>query len=108
MIKLDNKGGEPFNFNRIPLWLYPDLFEEDKTVAYRGCWFVLLYLISTLVNTLLVFGPISIAMLFGGGNGASVALYIWLAIGSPFGIFIGILMWRDFNQQSRKLKQAKK
>ena len=105
MIKLDNKGGEPFNFNRIPLWLYPDLFEEHKNVIYRGWWFVFLYLISTLLNMLLIFGPISIFMFFGGGDGAAVALYVWLAIGTPFGICLGLLMWREFNLQSRNLKQ---
>ena len=106
MIKLDNKGGEPFNFNLIPVWLYPDLFEETKEVNYRGGWFVVLYLISTLLNMLFIFGPLYIYTFFTEPDRAIVALYIWLAIGIPFGVLLGLGMWRDFNLQCRKLKNT--
>ena len=108
-MKFDRRGTEPFNLDALPVWFYPNLFEEEKEVAYRGWWFVLLYLVSILLNTLFIFGPIAVYMMIGSGlQGLTVTLAIWLAFGIPSGVLVGLAGWREFNLQKRRLQEERR
>ena len=96
----------PFYPDAIPLWLHPDLFDETKKVAFRGCWFIGLYVFSILINGLIIFGPIAIYVSFGGGDGYKAAIGLWFTIFFPGGIIIGLLTWREFNSQVQKNNSA--
>jgi len=88
----------PFNLDAIPLWICPDLFDETKDVQYRELRIVSLYCVSMLAHELMIFGPLAIYMAFGQGNRAKGALLVWLAVGVPFGLLLGLGMWWDFHK----------
>jgi hypothetical protein len=82
--------GVPFNFDAIPMKLFPGLWDETKKVRMRGLWFILLYTFSTQIF-------FSIFMFFG------VMLLFSLIIGIPIGIVIGLDSWWDFTRKCKKL-----
>ena len=92
-------SGVPFNFDAIPMWLYPDVWDETKRVRLRGLWFVLLYTLS-----FLVFGAVFIffiALIFSKPINALV--WYWLFSSFPLGGMIGLASWWDFMRRSKKL-----
>jgi len=91
--------GVPFNFDAIPVWIFPDLWDETKKVRLRGLYFVLLYTISVLVF-------LAIFMLFGAIIfSRSIGLMLWFAliISLPIGGIVGLGSWWDFTQRRKKL-----
>jgi hypothetical protein len=94
--------GSPFNFDTIPVWLYADVWDENKLVKFRGLWFIVLYTISTLIFGCCVFLPI--ALFTGGWKPLVVMLLIG---GGIFGILTGLAAWWDFTKRARKLKAEK-
>ena len=103
LMKPDNKF-PPFNADLIPLWLYPDLFDETKYVPNR-CWkFVGLYMLSVLANGLILMGPVA---LYAGSPGYKTILGFWLVIGVSGGIGVGLFTWRDFNREVKRLAGVK-
>ena len=95
--------GAFFNFDAIPLWLYPDLWDENKVVSHRGIWLVSLYTISFLAVFALVFGLIA---LFIGSQSFLTIFWIWLAVSTPCGLLSGIGALGDFSKRSREIKEA--
>jgi hypothetical protein len=100
-MKPDNKV-PPFNLDALPLWLYPDIFDETKDIANRGGWFVFLYSLSMLLNSFFLFGAIALYMAFGGRQNILVTLAVWLAVSIPTGILIGLAVWWDYRRAARK------
>ena len=94
-----NPPGTFFNFDAIPMWLYPDVWDETKRVRLRGLWFVLLYALS-----LLVF--FALFMFFGAiifSRPIRSMLWFSLIIGVPGGAILGLSAWWDFTQRRKKL-----
>jgi uncharacterized integral membrane protein len=91
--------GVPFNFDAIPMKLFPGLWDETKKVRMRGLWFILLYTFSTQIffSIFMFFG----AILFSRSLG--VMLLFSLIIGIPIGIVIGLASWWDFTRKCKKL-----
>jgi hypothetical protein len=96
-------SGAPFDFNALPTWLYPDVWNENKSVKLRGLWFILLYTISTLLFTALVFVPIALYL-----EAWFTPFVIWLILGFGWGPLIGLGVWWDFTKRARKLKALDK
>jgi hypothetical protein len=92
----------PFNFDAIPLWLYPEVFDDTKEVAYRGGWFVFLYVLSAALNGLILFGPVGLYMATGNLHSVIATVAIWLAISLPGGIILGLAVWWDYTREVRK------
>jgi hypothetical protein len=92
-------SGVPFNFDAIPMWLYPDVWDETKQIRLRGLWFVLLYALSLLVFLALFmfFGAIIFSRPIGP------MLWFSLVIGVPGGAILGLSAWWDFTQRRKKL-----
>lgn len=94
-----NVTGMPFNFDAIPLWLYPDVWDETKHVQLRGLWFVLLYSISFMVffSAFMFVG----ALIFS----RSIWSMLWFAliISVPGGFIVGVASWWDFTYRRKKL-----
>ncbi len=80
-----NVTGVPYNLDLLPIWIYPDLWNETKIVRLRGLWFVFLYTLSTLVffSLFMFFG----AILFT--RSIETMLYFALIISLPIGSIIG-------------------
>lgn len=100
----------PFNFEAIPHWLEPELWDETKCVQHRGLKFIGLYTLSAAINSLIVFVPIFIYVGADGFKGVSVWWVIpmwWLLLSTPWGILIGLLSWWDFTRACRKLAKQK-
>lgn len=92
----------PLYPDAIPLWLYPDLFDETKVVTHRGWKFVSLYALSIMLNGLIYFIPIG---LYKGAGAYQATLFVWLALTLPSGILLGLGVWRDFNRAEREANQ---
>lgn len=84
------------------MWLYPEVFDETKEVAYRGGWFVFLYVLSTVLNGLILFGPVGLYMATGNLHSVIATVAIWLAVCVPWGIIIGLATWWDYTREVRK------
>jgi hypothetical protein len=98
-----NAQGSPFNFDAIPIWLYPDVWDEHKSVKLRGFWFLFLYTLSSLTFNGFIFLPIALF----SGNWHKVFL-IWLMFGVVGGVIVGLAVWWDFTKRARKLKALDK
>lgn len=94
-------SGIPFNSHAIPLWLYPDVWDETKPIRLRGLWFVLLYALSflVLIASFMFIG----ALIFSRPLG--LMLWFSLVIGIPGGGVIGLGNWWDFTRRRKKLLQ---
>jgi len=95
-----NPPGTFFNFDAIPMWIYPDVWDETKKVRFRGLWFVSLYALSFLVF-------FAMFMFLGGVIfSRSIGLMLWFAliIGVPGGAIIGVGAWWDFTRRRKKLE----
>lgn len=92
-------SGVPFNFDAIPMWLYPDVWDETKQVRLRGLWFVLLYTLSALIFTGVV--AIFLALIFS--KSMTVMAIGGLFFGGLGGIVIGLSAWWDFTHRRKKL-----
>ena len=92
-------SGVPYNSHAIPMWLYPDLWDEKKRVRFRGLWFVVLYTLSVLVFMGVV------AILLGLFFSRPIGLMLWfvLIISAPIGGIIGLANWWDFTRRCKKL-----
>jgi hypothetical protein len=93
-----NAPGSPFNFDFIPLLLYPDVWDETKVVKLRGLWFIFLYTLSTITFAACIFVPIAFFKPW------KTTLIIGLIFGLLFGPFLGLAVWRDFANGKRKIK----
>lgn len=92
-------SGMPYDFNAIPMWLYPDVWDETKQVRLRGLWFVLLYSISFLAF-------FSVFMLIGAlifSRPIWSMLWFALIISVPIGGISGLASWWDFTRLHKKL-----
>ncbi|MES2741713.1 MAG: hypothetical protein V4754_12280 [Pseudomonadota bacterium] len=96
-----NPPGSPFDFDAIPLWMKPDLWNEKKIVRYRGCYFIFLYSLSTLIFASFIFVPIGI---YQGSNMIYTTIAVWICTSLPWGLIIGVLAWRDFAVKKRKIE----
>lgn len=92
-------SGVPFNSHAIPLWLYPDLWDETKRVRFRWLWFMLLYILSLLV----FFGLASILLSLIFSRSIGLMLWFALIISLPIGGIIGLVNWWDFTRRRKKL-----
>jgi hypothetical protein len=95
-----NSPGIPFNFDAIPLWLKPDLWDETKAVRCRGLFFVALYTLSAAVFVAIIAVPVGI---YKGKHMIGTTALIWLAFSFPGGILLGLAAWWDFVRASRKI-----
>jgi hypothetical protein len=98
---IPNNRVPPFNLDAIPLWLYPKVFDTAMKVSNRGIWFVFLYLLSMLLNTLIFFGPLALYKGWGNIHGAMATIWVWLAVSIPFGILLGLAVWWDFYKSQK-------
>lgn len=108
-MKPDNNA-PPFNVDAIPLRLMPDLWDEKKTIRYRGLMFITLYTLSITINFLLFFIPIGIYVYIGGTNGLYMVVATikwWLILSIPMGVIGGLAAWWDFTRACRKLAKEK-
>ncbi len=88
-------SGMPYNFDTLPMWLLPSLWDEHKKVRLRGLWFVLLYTLSFLVFGALFAFPLAIIF----GKPLIATTYVWLSLCVPSGIILGFLAWWDFTRR---------
>lgn len=96
-------SGAPFDFNALPMWIYPDAWDENKSVKLRGLWFILLYMFSTILFAGLIFVPIALYL-----GKWSTAFVLWLLWGGAGGFAIGLAVWWDFTKRARRLKAENK
>lgn len=92
-------SGVPYNFDTLPMWLLPSLWDETKQIRLRGLWFVLLYTLSTLVFGALFIFPL--ALIFS--RPIVVMAWGWIFLCVPFGIINGLASWWDFTRRRKKL-----
>ena len=95
--------GIPFNFDAIPIWLKPDLWDETKVVRYRGLLFILLYTLSAAACVAIIFVPIGF---YKGRYAMGTTALIWFFLSLPGGLFVGLAAWWDFVRRSRLLAAA--
>jgi len=95
-----NVSGVPYNFDTLPIWLFPSLWEESKTVRLRGLWFVLLYTLSSLVFGALFIFPLAIIF----GRPIITTTWVWLFLCIPCGVVLGLISWWDFARKRKKLQ----
>ncbi|MFA5826738.1 MAG: hypothetical protein WC825_12320 [Gallionellaceae bacterium] len=93
-------SGVPYNFDALPIWLFPSLWDETKTVRLRGLWFVLLYTLSFLVFGALLMFPLAIIL----SRPINAATGVWIVLCIPSGVVIGLFSWRDFAKKHKKLQ----
>lgn len=98
-----NAPGTPFNFDSIPAWLLPDLWNEEKEVRFRGLLFVLLYTLSVLA----FFGLFVLLLSLVFSKPVAVMAWVWLYLGIPGGVIYGLANWSDFIRL-RKIASLKK
>ena len=99
-MKLDpDVSGVPYNVDKLPMWLYPGLWDETKRIPLRGLWFVLLYALSFQVffSLFMFVGAIVFSRPIGS------MLWFSLLIGVPVGGVIGLASWWDFTRRRKKL-----
>lgn len=92
--------GSPFNFDAIPLWLKPDLWDETKAVRCRGLFFILLYTLSVAAFGTILAVPVGI---YKGADMAGTTALLWLTLSLCFGIPLGLAVWWDFVRGCRKI-----
>lgn len=95
-----NPPGVPFNFDVIPLWLKPDLWDETKDVCCRGLLFIALYTISVATFAAIIFVPIAF---YKGTHAVGTTALVWLALSLPVGVLVGLAGWWDFTRASRRI-----
>jgi hypothetical protein len=95
-----NPPGIPFNFDAIPLWLKPDLWDEAKKVRCRGLLFVVLYTLSAAAFGAILFVP---AGIYKGKDMMGTTALVWLALSLPGGLVLGFASWWDFVRGCRKI-----
>lgn len=98
-----NPPGAIFNFHFLPMWLYPDVWDENKEIKLRGLWFIALYVLSTLAFGGLIFVPLGFYL-----NNWTVTATVWLALGIGWGFLLGLAAWWDFTRRVKKLESLKK
>ena len=98
-----NPPGTIFNFDAITMWIYPDVWDENKEVKLRGLWFVFLYALTTCVFAALFFVPMAIF----SGSWLTIFL-VWLMFALPGGVLLGLAVWWDFTKRVRKINGLKK
>ena len=91
--------GVPFNFDTIPLWVRPDLWDEATNVKYRGLWFVCLYTMSLGTFAAMIFFPLGLFF----AKPVIVTTVVWLTLSIVTGIPFGLAVWWDFTRESRKI-----
>jgi hypothetical protein len=91
-----NNSFPPFDFDAVPMWLEPRLWNENIDLKLRWLRFLVLYTISTLVNMLLVFGPVAV---FLGTKDLLITSCLWLITSLPGGLILGLCAWRDFSKR---------
>lgn len=98
--------GMPYDFNAIPMWIYPDVWDETKQIRLRGLWFVVLDTISFLIFIAIFIFPG--ALIFD--KSLIAAAWVWIFIGIPFGLISGLASWWDFTRLHKKmlLEEARK
>lgn len=92
-------SGVPYNVDTLPMWIYPNLWDETKRIRLRVLWFVLLYIASFQVF-------ISLFMFIGAiVFSRSIGPMLWysLMLGIPVGGVIGLASWWDFSRRSKKI-----
>lgn len=94
-----NVPGSPFDFDAIPVWIFPSLWDETKIVRFRGLWFVLLYTMSVLIYSALFMTVIGLIF----SRPTSLVLWFSQYIGLPTGVIYGFATWMDFIRQRKKL-----
>ncbi len=77
--------GVPFNFDAIPLWLKPDLWDESKTVRCRGLLFIVLYTLSVAAFMAILAVP---AGIYKGADMMLTTVLLWLALSLPGGVLM--------------------
>ncbi len=87
-------SGVPYNFDVIPNWILPEMYDKKKAMPFRGLWFVLLYALSTTIFGGLLFIPLA---LFSGKW--AVPLVLWSIFGFGGGALIGFAKWWDFSRK---------
>lgn len=95
-----NVSGIPYNFDTLPIWLFPSLWDETKKVGLRGLWFVILYTLSTLIVGALVFFPLAIIF----SKPIISMAWSWILICSPSGFILGLSAWWDFTRKRKVLQ----
>ncbi|WP_143694801.1 hypothetical protein [Variovorax sp. JS1663] len=96
-----NPPGTPFSFDRVAIWLFPDLWNEKKEIRYRGLWFVMCYTLSMLIFFAIVIIPG--ALIFS--ITLPVAFLIVGVAGALFGMIAGFCAWWDFCRRRRAIEQ---
>lgn len=96
-------SGMPYNFDKLPLWLFPSLWDETKQVRLRGLWFMLLYALSleVFLGMFAFFG----AIIFS--RPISSMLWFTLIFSILGGSIIGLFNWLDFTRRRQKLLAEK-
>lgn len=93
-------SGVPFNFDTIPLWLKPDLWDETKIVRCRSLLFIALYTLSAAAFVAIILIPIGIYK--GHGTYGTTAI-IWLVLSLLGGILLGLAACWDFSRGKRRI-----
>jgi hypothetical protein len=100
-MKPPKNPGLPFNFDTIPLWLKPDLWDESSSVRFRGLFFVVLYTISMGAFDAIILIPVWI---YKGAEAGGVTIAVWFCLTIVAGVPIGLGCWWDFIRECRKLQ----
>jgi lysylphosphatidylglycerol synthetase-like protein (DUF2156 family) len=91
IIKPDsNVPGAPYNFDAIPVWLKPVLWNETKNIRFRGLLFVLLYTLSAAAFAAIIFVPVGF---YKERDAAGVTALIWLVLSLCLGIPYALAVW---------------
>lgn len=96
-------SGVPYDFNKLPMWLYPDVWDETKHVRLRGLWFVLLYTLSGI----LFFGLVAFVLALISPKPLALMLWFSLIFSVPIGSIMGLAAWWDFTRRHKKLLAEK-
>ncbi|WP_179106938.1 hypothetical protein [Variovorax sp. KK3] len=73
-----NVPGFPYNFDAIPLWIEPDLWNLEVNVHWRRSKLVLLYGLSMIGMATAIFLPIFLYLGVSSGFDSTRALGVWL------------------------------
>ena len=95
-----NSPGVPFNFDAIPLWLKPNLWDETKMVRCRGMLFIALYTLSFSAFMAILAIPVGI---YKGVNETATTVLVWIAVSFPGGVMLGLAAWWDFTRARRRI-----
>lgn len=91
-----NPPGTPFNFDFIADWLFPDLWEKDVPMRFRGAAFIFVYSLSVFFYFSIIILPIAVFL----SRPIDGALKIVIYFGIPIGIVCGMAAWWDFYRKS--------